>query len=170
MFLFRVSDCGLSFASYGFDQCDAAGFDQFLAAHGASAFARFGFDSDLVWVQAEDAGDAVADGVVVIGQLRALGITLPQPVVQTYSMHVRNRLLSTGRFLGLMWASALAFNQDGWSFKALPVRLDIPTRPVAIITLKNRTLSPAVELFVKQALETARSTKSRRSLAREAAC
>src|SRR6186997_742716 len=74
MFLFRVSDCGLSFASYGFDQCDAAGFDQFLAAHGASAFARFGFDSDLVWVQAEDAGDAVADGVVVIGQLRALGM------------------------------------------------------------------------------------------------
>jgi len=125
---------------------------------------------DLLGEQWVDTPANTPVSAFVVGQLRALGITLPQPVVQTYSMHVRNRLLSTGRFLGLMWASALAFNQDGWSFKALPVRLDIPTRPVAIITLKNRTLSPAVELFVKQALETARSTKSRRSLAREAAC
>jgi DNA-binding transcriptional LysR family regulator len=105
----------------------------------------------------------------MVNQFEALGITLPQPVVQTYSMHVRNRLLATGRFLGLMWTSALTFNPDGWFFKVLPVRLDIPTRPVAIITLKNRTLSPAVEVFVRQARETARSAKSRRPLARHAA-
>src|SRR3954470_19235083 len=46
----------------------------------------------------------------MVDQLRTIGITLPQPIVQTYSMHVRNRLLSTGRFVGLMWASALTFS------------------------------------------------------------
>lgn len=89
----------------------------------------------------------------MVKQLGVLGVTLPTPVVRTYSMHVRNYLLSTGHFLGLMWASALAFSPNAWSFKALPVKLDIPTRPVAVITLKNRTLSPAVEVFAKRAQE-----------------
>ena len=40
----------------------------------AHAFARFGFEADLVRVQVEDAGDAVADGVLVVGQLRPLGV------------------------------------------------------------------------------------------------
>src|SRR6188508_1864798 len=68
---------------------------------------------DLLGEQWVDTPANTPVSAFVVGQLRALGITLPQPVVQTYSMHVRNRLLSTGRFLGLMWASALAFNQDG---------------------------------------------------------
>jgi len=33
--------------------------------------------------------------------------------------------------------------------KALPIDLGIQTRPVALFTLKNRTLSPVVELFMK---------------------
>lgn len=94
----------------------------------------------------------------MVAQLRALGITLPRAAVRTYSMHVRNYLLSTGRFVGLMWTSALTFSPNAWSFKALPVKLDIPTRPVALITLKNRTLSPAVEIFAKHAHEVAHSS------------
>jgi DNA-binding transcriptional LysR family regulator len=96
----------------------------------------------------------------MVAELHALGVTLPPPAVRTYSMHVRNYLLSTGRFLGLMWASALAFNPDAWAFKALPVKLDIPTRPVALITLKNRTLSSAVEVFANRARELALGGKS----------
>ncbi len=96
------------------------------------------------------------DAFITTG-LQARGITLPPPVVRTYSMHVRNYLLSTGRYLGLMWSWTLRFNPSAWSFKALPVELGIPSRPVAIVTLKNRTLSPAVEIFIAEARELANS-------------
>jgi DNA-binding transcriptional LysR family regulator len=100
------------------------------------------------------------DAYVAAG-LRALGLQLPTPTVRTYSMHVRNYLLSTGRYLGLIWDWTLRFNPRPWSFKVLPVDLDIPPRPVAIVTLKNRTLSPVIEVFVQQARKLARTMSAR---------
>lgn len=97
----------------------------------------------------------------VTGGLEARGFTLPTPAVTTYSMHVRYNLLSTGRFLALIWKWTLYLNANGGTVKALPVDIGIPSRPVAIIKLKNRTLSPVVELFVDQAREVAMAmTKS----------
>src|SRR5262245_34647229 len=46
----------------------------------------------------------------IVASLRARGLALPPPVVSTYSMHVRNHLLSTGRFLAILWEWALGFN------------------------------------------------------------
>jgi len=93
--------------------------------------------------------------------LRALGLALPSPVVHTYSMHVRNRLLATGRFLAVLWEWTVRFDGDRNALKVLPVDLRVPSRPVAAVKLKNRTLSPVVELFVEHARELARSmTKS----------
>jgi DNA-binding transcriptional LysR family regulator len=40
--------------------------------------------------------------------------------------------------------------------KALPVKLPDVQRRVAILTLKNRTLSPLAELFIKTAREVAK--------------
>jgi len=96
------------------------------------------------------------DAYVTAG-LEARGFVLPPPTVRTYSMHVRNHLISTGRFLALIWNWTLNFNASAWSFKALPVELGIPARPVAIVTLKNRTLSPVVEIFIAHARELAQS-------------
>ena len=56
------------------EQGDAADFDGFVAADGADGFASFGFDSDLVNVDVEDTGDAVADGVLVVGEFGAFGV------------------------------------------------------------------------------------------------
>ena len=42
------------------------------AADGADAFARFGFEADLLGLDAEDVGDALAHHVDVCGQLRAV--------------------------------------------------------------------------------------------------
>jgi DNA-binding transcriptional LysR family regulator len=39
------------------------------------------------------------------------------------------------------------------SFKALPVDFPVKPRPVAVITLKNRTLNPVVRLFMDCARE-----------------
>ena len=50
---------------------------------------------------------------------------------------------------GLLPATMLhAFNSRGVAVKALAVELGIDAHPMAIITLRNRTLSPAVELFI----------------------
>jgi len=67
------------------------------------------------------------------------------------------------RFLALTWNWTLHFNMNG-GLKALPVDLGSPARPVAPVKLKNRTVSPiVVELFIKQALELAKSMTSTRS-------
>ena len=76
---------------------------------------------------------------------------MPVPAVSTYSMHVRNRLLETGRYLALIWYWRLRLNPHPKEFKALPVDLGIPSRQVAVVKLKNRTLSPVVEVFVEHA-------------------
>jgi DNA-binding transcriptional LysR family regulator len=76
-------------------------------------------------------------------------------------MHVRNHLLATGRYLAVLWEWTLRFNTNGRSLKVLPVDLGIPSRPVATVKLKNRTLSPVVELFIEQAQELARSMSTR---------
>jgi DNA-binding transcriptional LysR family regulator len=93
--------------------------------------------------------------------LQARGLSLPPVTVNTYSMHVRNYLLSTGRFLTVNWRSVLHFNAPGCTLTALPVDLGIPPRPAAVIKLKNRTLSPVVDLFIAQARELAKTMPRR---------
>jgi DNA-binding transcriptional LysR family regulator len=97
----------------------------------------------------------------IVTALQTRGLALPMPTVSTYSMHVRNHLLSTGRYLAVLWNWTLHFNTNGGSLKVLPVDLGIPSRPVAAVKLKSRTLSPVVELFIEHARELAQSmTKS----------
>jgi len=43
----------------------------------------------------------------------------------------------------------LRFNGEGIGLKELEIKLPNCTFPVAIVTLKNRTLSPPVELFLE---------------------
>jgi DNA-binding transcriptional LysR family regulator len=102
----------------------------------------------------------IADG------LRARGLALASPTVSTYSLQVRNHLVATGRFLALTWNWTLRFNNMNGGLKALPVDLGIPARPVAAVKLKNRTVSPVVELFIKHALELTKSMTSTRSASR----
>jgi DNA-binding transcriptional LysR family regulator len=46
--------------------------------------------------------------------------------------------------------------------KVVPVDLPAPSGPVAIVTLKNRTVTPAVQLFIERAREVAKSLAKRR--------
>jgi DNA-binding transcriptional LysR family regulator len=111
------------------------------------------------WVQLPS--DNPVDAYIVAG-LQKQGLALPKATVSTYSIHVRNHLLATGRFLTLIWSSMLHFNATHGSPRALPVDLRIPSRPVAAVTLKNRTLSPVAKLFIEHAREVAISIHSPR--------
>jgi DNA-binding transcriptional LysR family regulator len=86
------------------------------------------------------------------------GLAVPSPTVSTVSVHVRSQLLATGRFLAIMPGSALRQSAERWQLKALPVDLGVEMPPVGILTLKNRMLSPAAELFIEHARAYARTT------------
>jgi len=51
----------------------------------------------------------------------------------------------------------LEANAEGWNLKALPIDLTIQPHSVAVFTLKQRTVSPVVELFIERVREVARS-------------
>jgi DNA-binding transcriptional LysR family regulator len=81
---------------------------------------------------------------------RARGLDPPQPRVLTYSFYLREMLLMTGDYLSVVQTSMLrAFNSRGAAVKRLPVDLGIESRPMMVLTLKNRTLCPAADLFIE---------------------
>ena len=44
--------------------------------------------------------------------------------------------------------SVLRYNARQWPLRALPIRLRTQSQRIAIVNLKNRTISPAVQLFI----------------------
>jgi DNA-binding transcriptional LysR family regulator len=88
---------------------------------------------------------------------KAQGLDVPPERVSAASVLLRYDLLATGRFLAVLPDSVVRYNAKRWSLKALPVDLGVSPRAIAIVTLKNRTVSPVVQLFV-QHLRTAAKT------------
>jgi DNA-binding transcriptional LysR family regulator len=79
---------------------------------------------------------------------RARDLSMPRVSVVTYSVHARTDLLSTGRFITAFPSSFLRINAEKYPLKVLQIELPAQPWPVAIVTLKNRTLSPVVQLFI----------------------
>ena len=89
---------------------------------------------------------------------RAGGLDYPSTTVLTVSPEMRLSLLATGRLLSVFPAAeGLGFSTPRTDLKVLPVNLSMAPVPVGIVTLKNRTLSPVVQLFIEQAREVAKS-------------
>jgi DNA-binding transcriptional LysR family regulator len=88
-------------------------------------------------------------GAFAVDAFRARGLRPPQATVVTYSMHMCHKLLATGRFLTMLSGYTLMLPGKHPWLKALPVELANARGTIAIITLKNRTLSPLAELFIK---------------------
>jgi len=89
----------------------------------------------------------------------ARGLEPPAERVSAASIPLRNYLLATGRFLTVLPNSVLHYNAKRWSLKALSI--DLPAKPpsVAILTLKQRTISPVVQLFIQHLREAAEPMK-----------
>lgn len=86
---------------------------------------------------------------------RAYGLEVPAPRVVSYTYHLRNSLVSLGRYLTVVPGSMLYFNVARLPIKALPIPMPIRPRPVAIVKLKQRTQSPVAKLFIEAAREVA---------------
>jgi DNA-binding transcriptional LysR family regulator len=80
---------------------------------------------------------------------RAEGLQPPRPRVATYSMQLRMQLLAGGRYLTVFTDSTVRYSAQRWSLTVLPVKLG-RRLPVVAVTLKHRTLTPSVKLFIDQ--------------------
>ena len=96
-------------------------------------------------------------GALIAETFKAHGLEVPKETVSAASFLLRNHLLATGRFITVLPDSVLRYNAKEWSLKALPIDMRIKPRPVAIVTLKNRTVSPVVQLFVEHLRAVAKS-------------
>jgi DNA-binding transcriptional LysR family regulator len=91
-----------------------------------------------------------APRIIVDKAFSAKGLAPPRAAVATFSFYLRDMLLSSGDYVTVIPASMVrVFNAKSQAVKVLPIDLGIQARPVAIFTLKNRTLSPAAELFIR---------------------
>jgi DNA-binding transcriptional LysR family regulator len=95
-------------------------------------------------------------GSLVADALRARGMKFPAKGVAWGTPSFVCSLLPRGPFLGAFPASLLRFGANLPELKVLPVDLPVAPWPVGIMTLKNRTLTPAVKLFIDCAREVAR--------------
>jgi DNA-binding transcriptional LysR family regulator len=93
----------------------------------------------------------------------AIGCEMPHVGVESFSVALRYQLLATGRFVSALPGSILSLNAKPNLLKILPIELPSRPWPVVLVTLKNRTLTPALELFVKYARAIISSTPSRLS-------
>jgi DNA-binding transcriptional LysR family regulator len=57
-------------------------------------------------------------------------------------------LIASGRFVGMLPSSVAHFNGKRAGLKTLPVKLPPVRLAASIVTVKNRTLSPAAKLFI----------------------
>jgi len=76
---------------------------------------------------------------------------MPDSPLITLSIHLSVQLVVTGRFVAMLPGSVLRFSGRNWPLKILPVKLPIQPRAVAVMRLKNRTLSPVAEVFMDSA-------------------
>src|SRR5262245_3126425 len=101
-------------------------------------------------------------GPMVIDAFRRSGLRPPQNIVTAPSAQFTSSLIARGQFLGVL-GSVFLDTQVPWvPLKVLPVELGIPARPISIVTLKNRTLSPVAKLFIDCAREVAKALAKRK--------
>jgi DNA-binding transcriptional LysR family regulator len=103
--------------------------------------------------------DALGDSFLG-GAFRRRGLKLPSLVITTFSVHLRNNLVGSGQFITALPQSVLQIYRSLHALKELPIDLSVQS-PVAIVTLRNRTLSPVVHLFIQCAREVAQGLPGR---------
>ena len=94
-------------------------------------------------------------GTVVNEVFRAHGLAVPPTVVGS-TLPLRTALLMTGRFLSMVPRVVMQFPPKNKLLRILPINLSGTERPLALLTLKNRTLNPLAQLFAVHARHAAK--------------
>jgi DNA-binding transcriptional LysR family regulator len=95
-------------------------------------------------------------GSIAMEAFRASGLEYPRTTVFVLPTEVRANLLMTGRYLTILADFALRFPVWRSAIKVLPIQLPLDRMQVGVVTLKNRTVSPVVRLFIDAAHDIAK--------------
>jgi DNA-binding transcriptional LysR family regulator len=101
-------------------------------------------------------------GVSTADVFRASGVDVPKAPLTTLSIHISLQLVATNRFVTMLPRSILRFRGNDQLLKVLPIELPIQPRPVAIMSLKQRTLSPVAQRFIECARTVAKPMARRK--------
>jgi DNA-binding transcriptional LysR family regulator len=93
---------------------------------------------------------------VIAETFAACGLRVPRADAIIGSIHLHNALLADGRSLAFLPSSVLRFGAVQLSMKPLHVKLPDLPRPVGVITLRGRLITPAAQLFIECAREVAK--------------
>jgi DNA-binding transcriptional LysR family regulator len=99
---------------------------------------------------------AASGGAAVLEAFRAQGLPPPKFTVTTFSVGLRSFLGMSGRFVVVLPVSVLTLYSDRFGLKRLPIELPKSQLEIAMVTLKNRVLSPTTQLFMNCAREIAK--------------
>ena len=99
----------------------------------------------------------------IVEMFRAAGAEFPKRRITTWSVHLRNHMAATGRFVAITPESAFDRAADRYGLKKLPIVFRAPRWPVAAVTLRKRKLSPVVDLFMDCARSVARGYTNRQN-------
>ena len=83
--------------------------------------------------------------ICIADAFRSRGLTGPKIGVWSNDASLRTHLLAKGQFVTAMGK----LNAEWYGMKVLPIDLPVQPWPVVIATLRGRTLSPVVELFIE---------------------
>jgi DNA-binding transcriptional LysR family regulator len=102
-----------------------------------------------------------APSALVEEAFRAKGLAVPAARAVTFSLHLRNSLLPTGRYLTVLPRSCLRYSPMRAVLKALPVDFPSKPTPVAVVTLKHRTPNPVSNIVIECAREVVRPLRGK---------
>jgi DNA-binding transcriptional LysR family regulator len=88
---------------------------------------------------------------------RTQSLKMPKVSLMTYSLPLIMHFVANGPTISVFPYSVMRLHAARGSLKILPVDLPVRPWPVAILTLKGRTLSPVAERFIKCAKDTVKS-------------
>jgi DNA-binding transcriptional LysR family regulator len=92
----------------------------------------------------------------------AAGLDMPRRGAVFAPIPVIASLVGHGPYLANLPGSLVHFGGDHLGVKILPVDVPVRPSPVAIVTVKRRTLNPVAQLFVEHAREVARPLAQRK--------
>jgi DNA-binding transcriptional LysR family regulator len=85
---------------------------------------------------------------VVCKAFRGAKLSMPRISIRSLSGHLQANLIADGEYVTAVSRSVFDFYRQRFELKHLPIALPAPPWPVAVVTLKNRTLSPVAERFI----------------------
>jgi DNA-binding transcriptional LysR family regulator len=101
-------------------------------------------------------------GMLVGETFKACGLNYPHTRVVCNSIQMHSALLATGDYLAMYPRSMIRFAGSRLATRILPVVLPRRPAPVAIIRLKDRTVSPVAQLFIECAREVSKPLANER--------